>query len=253
MTMPDLGSCPPSARIKWARCTECDSPMASSGDVCTGRERHRVPARPQVYATHTNTIANLNAMHEHGIRVLVGPDQLSQFRGLPDLAWAVDNGAWGCFTQGKEWDHGRFLAVLDRWGRDADWCVVPDIVAGGLESLALSEEWLPTVLGHCELALIAVQDGMSSDDVRPLLGPSVGIFVGGSTEWKWRTVPTWAQLAAEVGCHLHVGRVNSARRIRWCASLGVDSVDGTSCSVWSSTAPRIGNAARMPVEGLLFG
>ena len=48
------------------------------------------------------------------------------------------------------------------------------------------------------------------------LGARVGIFVGGSTPFKLETMPAWGELAREIGCWLHVGRVNSGRRIRDC-------------------------------------
>jgi hypothetical protein len=189
-------------------------------------------------------------MHEHGLRILVGPDQLSRVRGIPELAWACDNGAWGAHSNGTPWDAGAFQAVLDRWGAGADWTVAPDIVAGGRASLRLTERWLP-LMASCRLVLVAVQDGIEAADVVPLLGSKVGIFVGGSTDWKWRTMPMWATLAREAGCYLHVGRVNSARRIGWCASHHVHSVDGTSATKWSANAPRLGAAGRSPRQLLL--
>ena len=41
--------------------------------------------------------------------------------------------------------------------------------------------------------------------------------------------------AKRAGKWIHVGRVNSERRIRWAASLGADSIDGTGWAVWRDT------------------
>ena len=54
-----------------------------------------------------------------------------------------------------------------------------------------------------------------------------GLFVGGSTEHKLGTMMQWGALAKDVGCWLHVGRVNSAKRIEYCGIAGAQSFDGT--------------------------
>jgi hypothetical protein len=90
--------------------------------------------------------------------------------------------------------------------------------------------------------LIAVQDGMTDIDLMPLVNDKVGIFVGGSTEWKIESLPMWGRVAKSTGCYLHVGRVNSARRIRLCAMSGADSVDGTSGTRFAVTIPPLSAA-----------
>lgn len=230
------------------RMQSCGAPLRSDGSACTAPARHPGPAgKIQLYATCTNTRRNLDAMHRQGCRVLMGPDQLSRWADTPPLAWALDNGAYGCWKAGKAFDSEAFAATVARWGDGADWIVAPDIVTGGLASLDLSLAWLPRLLPIAPV-LIAVQDGMEPADVCPHLSGRVGIFVGGSTAWKWRTLPSWAALAARVGCRLHVGRVNSARAIRLCASLGVTSCDGTSLSMYSANAERLGRATRAPIQ-----
>ena len=231
------------------RMQPCGAPLRSDGSACTSPARHPGPAgKIQLYATATNTRRNLDAMHRQGCRVLMGPDQLSRWPAdPPPLAWALDNGAYGCWKAGRPFDADAFTATVARWGDGADWIVAPDIVAGGSASLALSLAWLPRLLPIAPV-LIAVQDGMEPADVAPHLSGGVGIFVGGSTEWKWRSLPSWAALAARVACRLHVGRVNSARAIRLCASLGVASCDGTSLSRYSINAERLGAATRAPVQ-----
>ncbi|MFB9854808.1 hypothetical protein ACFFMR_30960 [Micromonospora andamanensis] len=62
-----------------------------------------------------------------------------------------------------------------------------------------------------------------------------GLFRGGTTGWKLG--PAAADLAAEArarGLTVHMGRVNSLRRLRHAAAIGCHSADGT-CLVY---APR---------------
>lgn len=210
------------------------------------------------YASYTTTRANLAALAAAGIRVLLGPDQLDRLRApaYPALRYAVDNGAWGAFRSGGSFDADAFWRVLDRWGRvresirEPDWIVCPDIVAGGLASLELSLAWLPYVrqYGH---PLLAVQDGMRPEDLEEHVGPSCGLFLGGSTAWKWRTLAEWAAMARTYRAHLHVGRVNSERGLRFCRGHGVTSADGTSASRFSVNAGRLGRACRGPVQAAL--
>jgi hypothetical protein len=210
------------------------------------------------YATYTTTRVNLVALAAAGIRVLVGPDQLRVgLQGYPATRYAIDNGAWGAFKAARAFDAAAFWRVLERWGerracaptscREPDWIVCPDIVAGGLTSLGLSLQWLPYVrqYGH---PLIAVQDGMRPEHVEDHVGPGVGIFLGGSTAWKWSTLPTWATMARTYRAHLPVGRVNSERGIAVCRGHGVTSADGTAASRFSVNAPRLGRACRGPVQ-----
>ncbi|MFV3332929.1 hypothetical protein ACNFIA_18455 [Pseudomonas sp. NY15437] len=89
------------------------------------------------------------------------------------------------------------------------------------------------------LTLIAVQDGVEPDDVREFLSPSCGLFLGGSTDWKLKTCNAWGVLARRRNCHFHVGRVNSAKRIKLCSAAGAHSIDGTSATRFSKTLPRL--------------
>jgi hypothetical protein len=158
--------------------------------------------------------------------------------------YALDNGAWTAYRQGKAFDDRAFVVALRKLGRDADWTVLPDVVCGGMASLDTSLRWMRVVLDESPRALLAVQDGMVAGDVRGFLGSRVGLFVGGSTEWKEKTMGTWAKLGREVGCWVHVGRVNTARRIAICTSEGVTSFDGTSASRFAKTVGPLDAARR---------
>lgn len=200
------------------------------------------------YATTTNTRRNLAELRRWGWRLLLSPVGSFNAHGF---GYALDNGAWSAYQQGTPWDAARFVRLLEVRGADADWVVAPDIVCGGAASLALSLEWLPRVLAVAPRALLAVQNGMDVDQVRPHLGPRVGVFVGGDTEWKLSTISAWAELCRQTGAWCHVGRVNTQKRISRCASAGVHSFDGTKATRFAIEAGPIARAASQ--SAFLFG
>jgi hypothetical protein len=106
------------------------------------------------------------------------------------------------------------------------------IVAGGRESVSESARWVPELAGVAPLYL-AVQDGMSADDVRELAPSCAGLFVGGTLEWKLATGARWVRAAHALGLACHVGRVGTMGRIAWARRIGADSID--SClPLWSA-------------------
>jgi hypothetical protein len=193
------------------------------------------------YASRTGTVRNLDALRQADWRLMVSATGAWRTEGF---RYAIDNGAWTAFQSGKAFDEAAFDGVVAALGHSADFVIVPDIVCGGLGSLRLSESWLPRLDHLPGRLLIAVQNGIEPADVRPILGGRVGIFVGGDTEWKLATLPKWGRLAGEMGVYLHVGRVNTRRRIRLCAMAGAHSFDGTSATVYSATLPMLDRARR---------
>jgi hypothetical protein len=165
---------------------------------------------------------------------------------LEGLPHAVDCGAWAtfqAFTRGERStplpDLRRFTATVQRYGRDADFIVIPDIVMGGELSWHLSQAWLRKLrrwpLIKRVRLMIAVQNGFDPALIEPFLSPRVGVFVGGDTDWKLSTMADWASIAHRKGGQCHVGRVNTARRIALCGKAGIDSFDGTSATKFAVT------------------
>lgn len=210
-----------------------------------GLDESEAPAIPRAplcgYASMTGTRRNLAVLDQAGWRVLLSPAGSLDPKGR---RFALDNGAWSAFQQGRAFDGDAFLRAADKVGEHADWIVLPDIVMGGQASLDLSLSWLEKLDGLPSRLLIAVQNGFEVDDVRHYLNPSVGLFVGGDTEWKERTTPLWGSLARRRNCYLHVGRVNSQRRIGICAAAGADSFDGTSVTRYAVTMRPLDAARR---------
>ncbi len=202
------------------------------------------------YASRTATLRNIAALKGAGWGWMVGP---LDGRGprLHGMRWALDNGAWPAFAQKVEWDEPAFARALDQFGPGADFIVVPDVVADRDASLARTRAWLPRLLARADLGnarlLIAVQDGMTFADIEPLLAsPRVGLFIGGGTDWKVAAIVPWGSWAKSRGLYVHVGRVNTARRIALCAAGAVDSIDGTSATKFAKTLPLLTRAASQP-------
>lgn len=204
-------------------------------------------------ATSTTSVRNLAALREHGWGLLLTPTH-PEPHGF--TIYGIDNGAWEAFTNKLDWERvrPRWQRLIEERGADALWAVAPDIVCGGLASLDLSLRWVDWLRPRVPRVLLAVQDGMEAEHLRPHLSSRVGIFVGGSTEWKKQTMGQWSALAHEVGGWCHVGRVNTGRRISLCVLAEVDSFDGTSASKFSCNVPHLTAATkrmRLPFDEVL--
>lgn len=198
---------------------------------------------PTLYASRTGTRRNLDRLRRYGWRLLVSRAAEWRTEGFP---YALDNGAWSDFMAGREFDEDRFEQMIEKLGGGADWIVLPDIVAGGHRSLDLSLRWANRCRSLCDLVLLAVQDGIEPEDVRGFVGRNVGLFLGGSTEWKLARMLDWGRFAAEMGCHYHVARVNTRTRMRRAILAGADSVDGSSASRFSVTTGQITSWGSQP-------
>lgn len=140
------------------------------------------------------------------------------------LRWCADN---GCFGKGYPGD-AAFLAWLEAQGDRARcaFATAPDVVADASATLARSAPFLPRIRELGFRAALVAQDGLE-DLAVPWASFDV-LFIGGSTDWKVgaaaRAIATEAKLR---GKGLHMGRVNTRRRLRYAASIACDSVDGT--------------------------
>lgn len=178
------------------------------------------------YASHSGNKKTLAAMAAGGWGCFISPST-----GHPPLAhmrYAIDNGAWTAHIRQQEFNGDAFQRLVERHGMGADFIILPDIVAGGMDSLRFSLEWLPRLAAYPRL-LFAVQDGMDYQTVANVLSarPGLGVFLGGSTEWKLATIYEWGRVTRGGRWYYHVGRVNTRRRVRLCAEAGANSFDGS--------------------------
>lgn len=165
---------------------------------------------------------------------MVSP-QPGAFRVPKHGRWAFDNGAYTYWLHGEVFDNKRYLARLEHISKLADqhlpdWCVVPDIVADPT-SLSYSLRWRQALHDQDRRLrwYLAIQDFMTPEDVQNALclEPFDGLFIGGSTEWKWDTAEKWISWGHDQGLPVHLARVNGPGPLQRAVDIGADSIDGT--------------------------
>ena len=148
----------------------------------------------------------------------------------PGEPWALDNGAFAAWKGGRPFDANSFaVRAFACASLSPVFGVLPDIVGGGSKSLALSLAWLPRLPPIAWY--LAVQDGMTTAMVEPLLDHVAGLFLGGTTEFKG-TAPIWARMAHAAGKRFHYARVSTEIHIRRAIDCEADSIDSTQ-PLWS--------------------
>ncbi len=141
------------------------------------------------------------------------------------VVWCADN---GCYNE-KKFDETRWWAWLNNNSHEAASCrfaTAPDVVGDHHATVTRSAPWLPEIRTLGYPAAFVAQDGAQIHTV-PWSTFDV-LFVGGTTEFKLGDVAvSLVKHAKELGMWVHIGRVNSLRRLRWAEAIGADSVDGT--------------------------
>lgn len=152
------------------------------------------------------------------------PDALKLVPGL----WAMDNGAYSGFEADS------FMRMLERFhGRKGcRWVACPDVVGDAAETLRRWPFWSQVIRGVGFVPALMLQDGMLASEVP---WRDIGaVFVGGTDDWKFS--PQARDLCAYAkarGLSVHVGRVNSRKRIFEAARMGADSFDGGQYSMFA--------------------
>lgn len=138
--------------------------------------------------------------------------------------FAADN---GCFADPKKYSNDGFLSWLDKLDRKAClFAVAPDIVGNAEGTRERAYPMLPCIRQLGFKAALVAQDGEKNDFIN--WDQLDAIFIGGTTEWKLSQAAADIVAAAkQKGKWVHMGRVNSFKRMRLAAAIGCDSVDGT--------------------------
>lgn len=146
-----------------------------------------------------------------------------------DISWILDNGAYSCWVNNTKFDERAFedaLIKVEKCISRPDFIVVPDIVAGGMQSLYFSLGWIHKIPAGSP-AYLAVQDGMTVRDVLDYIDLFDGLFVGGTLKWKLKTAKTWVDIAHSQNKKCHIGKVGTFRRLVWAKNIGADSIDSS--------------------------
>lgn len=144
---------------------------------------------------------------------------------IPDgRSWCIDNNLYsGCFDEVAFW---RLLDNMRPYRPTCKFVVAPDVVANPIATMHLYRYYGPAIHAAGWPVAFVAQDGQ---ELYPFPPEYDALFIGGTTEWKLSEAALWCiQQAKAAGKWVHVGRVNSQKRIRHFQLAGVDSVDGTS-------------------------
>lgn len=161
--------------------------------------------------------------HRNHLGMIVTPAQGNVLED--EFVSMVDNGVFGDNYEGDD----EYIAMLN--GRVAGrgkclFAVAPDEVGDARATLARSAPMFGRISGTGIKPALAAQDGLEH-----LVVPwdEFGcLFIGGSTNWKLG--PQARALVAEARQRdkwVHMGRVNSLRRLRYADHIGCNSADGT--------------------------
>jgi hypothetical protein len=189
---------------------------------------------------------------------LEGDPRIGEFtsparRGLPvGSVFAADNGAFSFFDPVA---FGKLLDRLERHPIKPIFVVSPDVFGDAAATFKLFQEWEPKIRSRGLPVALVLQAGQ---DKVPILWDRIdAIFVGGPDFHRRKPyVAEYCRKAKALGKWIHVGRVNSARRLDWAIDLGADSVDGSGISRFpSDKLPRmlraIDRAAGRRAQGVL--
>lgn len=129
--------------------------------------------------------------------------------------YAIDNAA---FNQFDEKQYFKMLDASTKYEKPL-FIVCPDVVGCHDRTLALWHYYRPRLKEYGYPIAFVAQNGCE-----PGLIPDADyVFIGGKDPWKIENIHRYVGLGKPV----HVGRVNSIGRLKYCESLGVDSIDGT--------------------------
>lgn len=145
-------------------------------------------------------------------------------QNMPSSAtWAADNGR---FSAPETYTDDDYLGWLGMQRRETClFATAPDVLADHAATVEMSLPLFPRLRRLGYLAAFVAQDGWSEDNT-PWSEFDV-LFVGGTTMFKLGAGGESISAARRRGKTVHMGRVNSYKRLRLAAALGCASADGT--------------------------
>ncbi|GAA1161487.1 hypothetical protein F4556_005109 [Kitasatospora gansuensis] len=146
----------------------------------------------------------------------------------PGAWWAADNGRFGKGWPGPERWWTWLTRQVHHYGpQNCLFAVAPDRPFDAAGTFTDSTPWLPRIRSLGIPAAYAAQDGCDTNDLLPWPDFDV-LFLAGTTEWKTGPVAErLARQAHQLGKPVHMGRVNSRKRLRLADWFGCASADGT--------------------------
>ncbi|MDA8287768.1 MAG: hypothetical protein M0014_04795 [Actinomycetota bacterium] len=171
-----------------------------------------------------------DALIDLGVGLLIQPNSYAPHKTAPFVRWAADN---GCFPPDDHWSPTKWLRMLgeiDALDEETKtrclFVLVPDMPFDHAETCHRWERWSPVAYAFGLPLAFAIQDGATLRNVP--WGEFDVAFLAGTTEWKMsEEAYSLAAAARDRGKWVHMGRVNSWKRLDWASTIGCDSSDGT--------------------------
>lgn len=176
------------------------------------------------YFANPSTARVRDAMSAGLLDYIAQPDATRDSQHVPGVTWCADN---GCYSD--RWDEQKWWAWLEQNAHRADTCafaVAPDIVGDAWRSRMRSQPWLQPIRDLGYPVAYVIQDGA---ELHPIPWSEFDVlFIGGTTDWKLGpAVRDLVRQAKAREKRVHMGRVNSLRRLRYADAIGCDTADGT--------------------------
>jgi hypothetical protein len=188
-----------------------------------------------MYLTGASNADVIHAAAQHHIGIILNPESGYEKQVCQYPAWAADN---GCYSQGERFNLSAWLDWIERLQVHRQSClfvVAPDVFhpSGYWQGITIAQATLerslpvlPTIREMGFKAALVAQNGLEHEQIP--WGAFDALFIGGDTSWKLSPMALLiAREAKARSKHVHMGRVNSARRYRIAAQMGCDSCDGT--------------------------
>lgn len=176
----------------------------------------------------TKTLQKLKG-HPHLGQLITPQDGNRIIEGLP---FAADNAAY------SNWNEIKFLKMLDKLnGKNPLWVASPDVVGDAIATGKLFDLWHYEISVKRKLPIaLVLQNGQEAIGL-PSSSKYDAVFIGGDNNFKLgKYVKNYCiPRAKENGKWVHMGRVNSWKRLQYAYEIGCDSVDGSGFSRFPDT------------------
>ena len=178
-------------------------------------------------------IPTLNRFPSRHLGRLVQPrnDSRSRDSAAEGYLWAADNDAFNNFQPKM------YTNMLNNLEGTAGclFVTIPDVVGDAAATTEMFWEWLPELRSRKLPVAYVAQDGLEPFDGPPW-DEIDALFIGGSTEYKLGGA---ARIAIREGLKrgkwIHMGRVNSLKRMTYAYNQGCHSIDGTKVAMFTDT------------------
>ena len=155
------------------------------------------------------------------LAIMIGPRSNGMTPIREGRPWAGDNDAFhGRFTEQKFFKH---LNRLTPFIPSCLFITCPDVRLDCEATLRLWDEWSPYLAFEGFPVAYVAQDGCQNFP----LPDADRLFIGGGDEWRAEWMGEMIRRGTEAGMAVHVGRVNSLKRMRLTDSFGASWCDGT--------------------------